>query len=306
VLFKAHITHRFFGRPIKIGSFALRDLALLKNSKNLQMKNAASDIITELQKRVPPGLKVHCLGKFRLFRGEEEIPAERWKSKNAKTLFKFLLYRRTGGYLSKEILMELLWPEEDPQKTANRLRVTLTALRKTLEPEISRGTVSSYLLRDGDDYQLSLGDGGGADIDEFREELKLAVDETDPEKAITHYLNAEAVYRGDFMEEDRYVNWCSEERERIRETYLDVLTKIMEHFEHKGDYERCIEYARKYLQREKYAENIYQNLMRYYSLIGNKAMAARTFERCKEKIMKDLDSPLSKETEELYKTILSR
>jgi len=289
----------------KIGSYALGELTLFQKNKNFQTRKAAHYIIDELKKTPPHALKVLCLGKFRVFRGDEEIPAEKWKSKKAKMLFKFLLYNRTRGYLTKEILMELLWPEQDPRKTANRLHVALTSLRKTLEPELLKKTPSSYLLREGDSYKLSLGDGGRVDFDEFREELKLADTEKDPEKSISHYLNAEAVYHGDFLEEDPFVEWCAEERERLKEEYLDLLANIMEYFEKKGEYRRCIEYARKYLKMDKYAENIYQRLMKYYSLIGNRTMVAKTFERCKENIVNELDSPLSKGTEELYKTIIS-
>ena len=77
----------------------------------------------------------------------------------------------------------------------------------------------------------------------------------------------------------------------------------MEHCERKGDYARCIEYTRKYLDIDKYAENIYQRLMKYYSVVGNKVMVARTFERCKENMMKGFDSPLSKETEALFRKL---
>lgn len=280
-------------------------LALLQSSKNPQIRKAALTILDEMPKPPAPGLRVYCLGNFRVFRGDEEIPAERWKSKKAKMLFKYLVHVRSRGYLPKEVLMELLWPEEAPGKTVYRLHAVLPSLRKTLETEISRGILSSYLLREGDSYTLYLGDGGWVDVDEFRKELKLAREEKNPEKSILYYLNAEAIYSGDFLEEDVYVDWCIEEREKLREEYLDLLAKIMEHFQRKSDYQRCIEYSRKYLKVDKYAENIYQQLMKYYSLVGNNAMLVKTFKRCKENIVKDLDSPLSKETEILYEKLKS-
>lgn len=289
----------------QIGPSATKALVRLQEGKNDETKKAASEILQKLRNAPPPGLRVYCLGKFRAFRGDEEIPTERWKSKNAKTLFKFLLYKRTRGYVTRDILMELLWPEKDPKKTAKRLHVALTSLRKTLEPEIVRGTPSSYLLREGGAYTLYLGHDGWADVDEFMHELKLAKKENDPERSILHHLNAEALYHGDFLEEDIYSEWCADERERLRDEYMDLLEKIMKYFETKGDYLRCIEYSKKYLRVDKSAENIYQHLMRYYSLMDNRAMVSKTFERCKENILKELDSPLSKETEELYQKLVS-
>ena len=289
----------------KMGLSAQERLALLQRSKDPQIRKAALTILDEMPKPPTPGLKVYCLGKFRVLRGDQEIPAERWKSKKAKMLFKYLVHVRSRGYLPKDVLIELLWPEGNPTKTVSRLHAVLPSLRKTLEPEISRGIPSTYLLREGDSYKLHLGDGGWVDVDEFRKELNLAREEKNPEKSISYYLNAEAIYRGDFLEEDIYVDWCIEERERLKEEYLDLLAKIMEYFERKGDYSRCIEYARKYLAFDKYAEDVYQQLMKCYSMMGNKAMVIRTFERCKSNIMNGLDCPLSKETEILYEKLKS-
>ena len=137
------------------------------------------------------------------------------------------------------------------------------------------------------------------DVDEFRLEFEMAEKEINPDEAMSHYLKAEAVYSGDFLMEDMNVDWCAEERARLKEDYLDLLLKIMMHHERKGDYSRCIEYARKYLDVDKYAETIYQHLMRYYSLTGNKAMVGITFERCKNNIRNN-NSSLDKKTETLY------
>jgi two-component SAPR family response regulator len=289
----------------KMGLSGQERLALLQSSKNPQIRKAALTILDEMPKPPAPGLRVYCLGNFRVFRGDEEIPAERWKSKKAKMLFKYLVHVRSRGYLPKDVLIELLWPEGNPTKTVSRLHAVLPSLRKTLEPEISRGIPSSYLLREGDSYKLHLGDGGWVDVDEFRKESKLAEEEKNPEKSISYYLNAEAIYRGDFLEDDIYFDWCIEEREKLKEEYLDLLAKITKYYERKSDYSRCIEYARKYLSVDKYAENIYQQLMAYYSLMGNKAMLVKTFQKCKENIIEDLDSPLSKETEILYEKLKS-
>ncbi|MDY6933959.1 MAG: tetratricopeptide repeat protein [Spirochaetota bacterium] len=288
-----------------IGLYAREELRLLQKDKNPQTSKAASILLDEIKKAPPPGLRVYCLGTFRVFRGDVEIPNERWKNKNAKMLFKYFIYARNRGYLSKEVLMELLWSERDPKKTIYSLHNALTSIRKTLEPEIKRGISSSYLLKEDDSYLLYLGEEGWVDVDEFLQELKLAKEEKDTEKSISHYLKAEATYRSDFLEEDVYAEWCFDQREMLKGQYLDLLMKLMKHFERKWDYSKCIEYARKYLGADKYAEHIYQQLMNYYSLTGNKTMLNKTYERCKDNILKELDFPLSKETEELYEELVS-
>jgi DNA-binding SARP family transcriptional activator len=274
---------------------------LQRNRKHITIA-VAQDL--EAKDSSPP-LKVQLLGKFRLFADAQEILAKRWKSKKARTLFQFLLYARSRGYVNKEVLMELLWPEEDPQKTAKRLHVALASLRKTLQPDLQRGTPSSYISRDNDSYTIDVGEEGWVDIDNFIEELNLAKQQENLEKSVAHYLNAESMYKGDFLEEDLYSDWCIEARENFRSEYVQLLREIIEYYDGKKDYKQCIQYAKKYLKFDKYAEDIYQLLMTYYANTGNKAMVVKTFEKCRDIIENDLNCPISNETKNLYQKMIS-
>jgi DNA-binding SARP family transcriptional activator/tetratricopeptide (TPR) repeat protein len=280
-------------------------IKLLPNPNHHKVNDAPVDDQNEIPKLQTPFLKVYLFGKFRVFLGDREIYDNRWKSKKAQMIFKYLLYHRSKGYLKKDVLMELLWPEDDPVKTAKRFHVALASLRKTLEPEITRGTPSSYISRSGDAYCIDIGDEGYVDIDNFKKELKLAKKTKDSEELIDHLLKAEAIYRGDFLEEDLYVQWCDEEREGFKEKYLQLLEEIIKYYHVKKDYKKCIYYANKYLKTDIYAESIYQLLMIYYSRIGNNAMVNKIFKKCKDNIIKGLDCPVSKETEKLYLELTS-
>jgi len=286
--------------PKTVGS-----LKLLPNPNHHKINDAPVDYQDAIPKLQTPSLKVYLFGKFRVFQGEQEVPDKRWKSKKAQMIFKYLLYHRQKGYLKKDVLMELLWPEDDPVKTAKRFHVALASMRKTLEPEITRGTPSAYILRSGDAYRIDIRDEGYVDIDNFKNELKLAKKTKDSEESTDHLLKAEAIYRDNFLEEDLYVQWCDEERERFKEEYLQLLEEIIKYYHVKKSYKKCIGYVKKYLLMDKYAEDIYQLLMTYYSQTGNKAMVKRTFKKCKDNIEKKLDCPLSKETEKLYHELIS-
>ncbi|MDY6933283.1 MAG: BTAD domain-containing putative transcriptional regulator [Spirochaetota bacterium] len=288
-----------------MGLSAPEELAHLQNNKNHERENAGSKILDAAKEVRIPNLRVYCLGKFRVYRGDEEITAESWKSKKrAKMLLIFFVHNRSRGYLPRDLLMEFLWPEEDPRKTIYRIHDTLASLRKTLEPGRKRGTPSSYILRAEEGYKVDLGENDCVDVDEFRDIMKLAEDENNSEKKIAHYLKAEEVYSGDYLEEYLYIDWCLEERERLRQEYLNLLIKIIEHFEKSHDYFRCVEFARRYLNKDKFAEKVYQRLMRYYSYLDNRAMLTKTYERCKDNIIKELKMPLSKETEMIFNELL--
>ncbi len=265
-----------------------------------------SSAALELLKQIPaPALLISCLGEFKLFRGDEEVPAESWTNKKAKLLLKFLLIERSRGFIPKDVLIEMLWPDQDIKTTTNRLWVTLSALRKTLEPGLIKGMTSSYVLNDVDGYKLYIGDAGKSDIDEFIDEIKLAKEnEKSPGKSILHYLKAESIYKGEFLTEDLYVDWITEKRDNYRELYLNAIGRIIDYYESRKDFLKCTEYAKKYLEVDRYAENIYQRLMTYYSYTGNMAMITLTYENCKQNIVEDLCSSLSQKTESLYEELI--
>ncbi len=280
-------------------------LKLLTQSDHLMANDVSVDCRNTIPNLKTLSLKVYFFGKFKVLQGDKEVPDKRWKSKKAQMIFKYLLYHRPKGYLKKDVLMELLWPEDDPVKTAKRFHVALASMRKTLEPEIIRGTPSAYISRSGDAYCIDIGNEGYVDIDNFKKELKFAKEKKDSEELIDHLLKAETIYQGDFLEEDLYVQWCDEERERFKEEYLQLLEEIIKYYHVKKNYKKCIHYANKYLKTDKYAEDIYQLLMIYYSRTGNNAMVNKIFKKCKDHIIKGLDCPVSKETEKLYHELTS-
>jgi len=302
---KGEMTNYIIRMFKKIGLYAVPALKKLRQSKNIRTKEAASVLLGELSEMPAPGLRVYCLGKFRLFRGEEEISAGDWSSEKAKMLFKYLSFVRERGFQHKDILMELLWPDEDPAVTANRLRVALTALRKTLEPELERGKPSSYLDRNADGYLLGFGETGWSDIDDFRKTLKQAKAEKNPEVALSWYEKAASLYTGDLFEEDPYCQWCFDAREELREKYLDALSAIIAWHTEISNYRKGIEYAIAYVNTDKYDEEIYQLLMRFYSHTGNRSMIVKTYEQCKRALEEGLDCPPDEETESLYRRLTS-
>jgi ATP/maltotriose-dependent transcriptional regulator MalT/two-component SAPR family response regulator len=290
----------------KMAPEASGQLSLLQRGGNPAIRQAASQLLKELPRASARGLQVFFLGKFRVMNDGREIPSAAWKSRKAKTLFQYLTHSRQRGYTNKEILMELLWPEEDPTLTAKRFHVALASLRKTLEPKIERSIPSAFISRVGDSYGIDPGEDGWADTDKFTEELRLAGEEKDAERSISHLLNAESYYGGDFLQEEPYSEWCMEARDKYKRDYLQLLKRIAAHYEHQGDHARAIEYCNKYLEVDKYAEDVCRSLMISYWEIGDKLRMALVFKRCREHITRELNCELSDETELLYRKLLAR
>ena len=150
---------------------------------------------SRLVHREPAPLVIQTLGGFKVVRDGE--PVTNWPSKKARTLLKILIARR-GRPVARDELMELLWPGEDPVKLPNRLSVALSALR---------GVVGADAI-DADNAAVSL-------------DLEHA--DVDVERLLSDPAQAEAIYAGDFLEEDRYEDWATDLREQAREAYASAL-----------------------------------------------------------------------------------
>ena len=288
-----------------MGPTARHELERLRKCGDPGLRKTAARLLQELPSPSRPGLKVCMLGTFRVWLGEVEIARERWRGNQPLDIFKYLLhaYPRT---VKDHALMELLWPGRDPARGRKRLNVALVSLRKALEPDRSRGTPSAYLLKSGDAYRIDPGESGWVDVARFREAVRKAETHNGPEEALAHYRQAEALYGGDFLAEDPYAEWCVAPRERLRQAYLRVVSRLLDAFEERGDLNLCIAYAEKGLHADPYDEVLYQRLMRYHQRAGNRAMVVQTFERCRKRIEETLHCTLAEETQALFEELVGQ
>ncbi|MCP4756552.1 MAG: hypothetical protein GY866_37290 [Proteobacteria bacterium] len=288
------------------GPWTKEGLISVSSNRDSKIRKAALELVKHLPKAPPLGLTVRLFGRFKILAGNDELADEHWKSRQAKMLFKFLVFKRAKGYTAKEILMELLWPEESPKVAGKRFHVVLAALRKTLEPDIPRGVPSSYIMREGDGYALSLGENGGTDVEEFSAVLERGRQEENREVAMGYFKQAESIYQGDFLEEDPFEDWCSQERERLRDDYLSVLTWLMDYYEDEKDTIACILYTEKYLTTDPYAEEMYRKLMFFHLQNNSPERVKQIYARCKKHLAEGLDCSVSPETERVYQQIVKK
>lgn len=80
---------------------------------------------------VRPSVSVRCLGAFAIVGESRTLSVAAFPRQKALDLLRHLLLAR-GASTSRDVLIERLWPDTDPETGANRLHVTLHALRGVL------------------------------------------------------------------------------------------------------------------------------------------------------------------------------
>src|SRR5262245_60683438 len=219
------------------------------------------DITTSGDHQSWPSLAVYCLGPFRVFRNDQMIGA--WPGSKGRSIFKYLIKHRQTP-ISKEVLMDVFWPDADVENARRNLHQAIYSLRQTLrqvQPDFQ------VILFESDHYQINPGLSLWLDFEEFERRVKAgrrleSVGKT--AEAMAEYIRAEELYRGDFLEEDLYEDWSSLQRERIRAEYLDLADRLSAHYAQQGDHVAAISLCRKILEKDNCHENAHRRLMHCY------------------------------------------
>jgi DNA-binding SARP family transcriptional activator len=285
------------------GRFALETL---KRASDGRMRSIAAELTAILPAETSPPLIIRCLGKFEISVDGRPIPSGNWRSLAVARLFKFLTVKTGQGFVPKDILLEFLWPEENPAVTNKRFHVALTTLRRRLEPKLKRGVPSSYILRQNDAYRLETGPQGRIDFKDFLSEIDAAnrVEKRDETEAMNRYLKAESLYGGPLFEEDPFVDAFIPDRAMLQQRYLHVLSKIIHLFEQHGNWTACLSYTEKYLAIDPFAEPVHCAIMRCYYALGETSRIAAAFNRCRTTITAELGCSPGPEVERQYRLLM--
>jgi DNA-binding SARP family transcriptional activator len=251
-----------------------------------------------------PYLDIRCFGSFEVCREGALITPEKLHRRKVLTLLKILLAHE-GRPLSKDTLIEFLWPEGSPEIRAGQLYVLVHELRKLLEPPGLKGKWL-FIRNDGDRYYFSYHGSCRSDVREFNSLIKLgreAEAKGDTMAAVGWYEAVVELHRGDFMEDEPFADWCQQERERLREAHIDVLERLASLYGSSGEWSLCAKCLRAALRVDSLREEIHRALM--YSLWagGRRDEAVRQYDLCKALLRRELDvSPLP-DTERLVERI---
>lgn len=248
-------------------------------------------------------LRIRTFGKFRVWRGPQELGDRAWGREKARQLFHlFVAYR--GQILPKSRLIDLLWPDLDPKSADQTFRVALNALNKALEPDRASGQPSRFIDKQGLSYGLVMGPELWLDVAEFERGLDAAMALGESDEALECYREALELYEGDFLQEfPQYEAWCEQERERLSDRYTDASLGLLRLLSKRGEDAQCIHWAQRLLERNRVAEEAYRHLMTAYYRLGDRPMAIKTYDRCVEALGDELDVDPMPETEALFEQI---
>ncbi len=248
------------------------------------------------------GLEIRVLGRFKLIVEGREIDRSQWPGTKPLILFQYLAAHQSKGFISKDVLVEMLWPDQDPDKTGKRFNTAMSQLRKLLEPNLAPRSPSTYIQRKNDLYALSLGPKGSLDLSGFQSttEKFLGLADKNPKAVLAFGKKTESLYTGPLLDDLPYQDWCIRLRDEIKHLYLRACRKLIKLCRQLKDPDSGIRYAQNFLKADPFDESMYRHLILFFLETGRHGKAHETFLACKER-MKEMDCPLSPQTLDLMK-----
>lgn len=249
----------------------------------------------------PWPLKIFALGRFGVVRDGKPLQYPVRAPRMLLTLLKAIVAFGAGG-VKEEQLVDALWPETDGDTAHQTFKTTLHRLRQligderavhvregrvTLDPQFCWVDAFAFeFLLERAEHLLGENQKGGS----------LIEGERFAEKALS-------LYKGPFLGEEASESWIIAYQERIRSKFIRAVSKLGNHFERIGQWDRAVECYQKGVEADELAEEFYQRLMISYLSLGRKAEAIAIYNRCRKILQNALGIDPSPGTKALYETI---
>ena len=259
------------------------------------LRSVGGQDVTELRRAIismhAPKLFIRSFGAMAVQRGSWLGQTTRIEKRRMRALLALLVanFRST---LTRDMALDLLWPESSPSSAINSLNQAVFQLRRVLDPTFKDGDSPPYVLSNVDVVQLNP-ELTVTDLDEFR---RIAADLRDPPSGDGSDRSSMLVdiIRGEFLAELRYEDWAVGTRTAIhaevREALIPVATGSAQ-----ASPDLSIRAACALLELDPYDEAAQLAMAKQLDASGRRTAARAAIIRFAKKLRDDLDESLSPE-----------
>ena len=252
-----------------------------------------------------PRLQIQTLGAFRVLRnGQTPIEDHEWGGRRTKLLLKAILVHGMQD-IPKDIIIEDLWPDSDPEAALRNFKVTLHRLRKTLEPDLVRHSRSAYIhLKDN---LISL-DSDRCRVDAQRflqhcKDIKRAALAKEHQTLLEIGRQALVLYQGEFLPDEPYAPWAEMKRLALKDEYISTLTIMGRIYRSQEQWEAAARCCRLALSADPCLEQAGAMLMQVLIRAGRRNDAVKVYEQLCATLDKELGLAPDSDLTDLYHQI---
>jgi predicted ATPase/DNA-binding SARP family transcriptional activator len=241
-------------------------------------------------------VRIRLFGSFAVA-GDSEVSAGAWRLRKAKSLVKVLALS-PGRRLHREQVMELLWPDRDPEAAANNLHQALYVARRALA---AAGADAATILPLRDDMLVLAPEGDvEVDVDLF----ESAAARARAAGRLDDHVDALERYGGELLPEDRFEPWAASRREAVGEIHRRLLVDVAALHCRAGDVAAAAEALQQALLVDPLHEPAHRALMRLYASTGRRQQALAQYQQLREALDRALAAAPDPQTAALYRALL--
>jgi LuxR family transcriptional regulator, maltose regulon positive regulatory protein len=244
----------------------------------------------------PWPFKAYTLGRFELHQDGNAVQFSRKAQKKPLEMLKALI-AFGGKEIGEEQMADLLWPEADGDAAYSSFTTNLSRLRHLL------GYERAIRYHDG---RITL-DPHFCWVDAWAFEHMVSETDTSWKEDPTHTFilarKALDLYQGHFLASDGDPYWAVSYRERLRDKYLRLITRIGDHHKKTEHWEEALACFLKGIDVDPLVEEFYQQMMVCYEKLEQPSRAIETYHRCKKILASTLGCDPSPRTQALYRSL---
>jgi DNA-binding SARP family transcriptional activator len=243
-----------------------------------------------------PRLRIVSLGRTRVESRDGDLTGS-WLEHRAGQVLKLLVTERSRSLFADEIA-DTLWPDAS-LRSLQGVRYYVHALRGYLEPDRPARQTSAFVVHARGGYALDLRH-LEIDADEFEREVRAglaSMEAGDASRAREHLGAALALYRGDFLADEPYAEWASDERDRLRQLAGRALRTLADADDATDDLEGASDSLERLVAMEPYDLDVHRRLLALCLRRGRRTDAVRRYTALRRRMMtvfgEDLDFTLA-------------
>ena len=249
--------------------------------------------------------RVEMLGALRAVQGEQTHT--RFRTHKAASLLAYLALHLQQAH-PRERLLDLLWPDMEPQAARDNLSTTLTQLRRQLEPV---GVPAGSILVTNKQHVRLNPEAVSTDVTDFYDLLRQARQinaEASKEGAGKDELplleQAIALHRGPLLP-GWYEEWVTPEQTRCQTAHLDALRALTKHGEAIGRYADALAWAEQVTSADPYDESGWQAQMRLLVRLRKPSAALQVYDNLEALFRQELGARPSAGSRQMAEMIRS-
>ncbi len=233
--------------------------------------------------------QITLLGGVSARRGQTVV--SRFSTRPTALLFARLA-AKPGKVVTREELVELLWPESDPATARTRLRVALSSLRRQLEPpDVQPGAV---LVTERNSAHIA-SDSCWVDAHQFKSSVEEGLGHSSQRQAIEYLFEADALYQGPFCD-GLNAGWVMDESTTLSQLQSAAQMRLAQLLSQTGDMAAAIRQARRAVEADPLSEPARRVLIRLMIGSGQTEDAAAELAAFRRFFMREVGLEPSPET----------